>query len=72
MGTKSNPRFGFCSAFIRGIGRIVDPFGRLSERGLYDPSTDPALVDYLALRSDWEAVGRDMASIIPMPAQKEK
>ncbi len=51
-------------AFIKGIGRIVDPFGQLSDREFCDLSNDPYWTDYLALRSDWEAVGQDISAAI--------
>ena len=44
------------SSFWEGFGRCLDLFGTLE----YKRTRKPEQADYLALRSDWEAVGRDM------------
>ena len=54
-------------SFVRGVGRIVDPFGQLSRQDIkarYSSGADPDKVAYQALRSDWEVVGRDLYSAI--------
>ena len=55
MYTYRRPR----PSFWEGVARIFD-FGDVLSQ--YNPGRTPAERDYLALRSDWEAVGEDLAT----------
>ena len=54
------------SSFLKGIGRILDFSGPSIDD--YDflqrPTETPEEADARALRSDWEAVGKDMQTAI--------
>jgi hypothetical protein len=43
-------------SFLRGFGRIFDVWGQLND---YNFSITSAEADIIALRSDWEMIGRD-------------
>ena len=44
-------------SFLEGLARLLDFGGTLNE---YNYSDSPAEADFLAIQSDWEAVGLDM------------
>jgi hypothetical protein len=46
-------------SFLTGLVRLVDPFGTLNE---YNSEESGRKADYMALRSDWKAVGQDIQS----------
>lgn len=47
-------------SFLRGIARIFDVFGTLSDKPDWMDEEDPWEADRKALESDWKAVGDDM------------
>lgn len=51
-------------SFLEGIARIFDFGGILNTYYLVSSDEDPRKVDARAIASDWEAVGKDMASAI--------
>ncbi len=48
-------------SFIEGMARILDFGGTLDQ---YNQSITPAQADYLALRSDWQLIGMDLAHVL--------
>ena len=51
-------------SFLEGIARIFDFGGTLNTYYLVSSDEDPREVDARAIASDWQAVGRDLASAI--------
>ena len=48
-------------SFLEGMARVVDLCGHLNE---YNRSENPEQADRLALRSDWRAIGADIAGVM--------
>jgi len=59
MNDYLNENFGLLFAtpsFLEGFARVLDLGGTLTQ---YNTTSDPREADYLALRSDWRAIGDD-------------
>jgi hypothetical protein len=48
-------------SFLEGVARIFDLGGTLNE---YNRSAMPEEADFVALRSDWEAIGMDFRGVV--------
>lgn len=48
-------------SLLEGMGRTVDLWGTMTE---YNQSLSPEQADYLAILSDWTAVGDDLRSVM--------
>lgn len=58
-------------SIIRGMARMIDPFGTLNEEFLPMEMPKP-LSDYEAMKADWEKVGRDLYQAIGSNLQNSK
>lgn len=56
-------------SFMEGVARLVDVTGTIDE---YNYSASPEQADYRALRSDWEAIGRDIWNAISQFAKEQR
>jgi hypothetical protein len=56
-------------SYLEGVGRVIDTAGVLNQ---YDSVLTPEEADALAMRSDWAAVGADIAAGIREYKQKTK
>ena len=58
-------------SFLTGAARVLDLAGTLTEFQLRErPAQPPAAADYLALKSDWEAVGNDIRAAMAVVARE--
>jgi hypothetical protein len=58
-------------SFLTGAARVLDLGGTLTEFRLRERPAEPQpAADYLALKSDWEAVGNDIRAAIAVVARE--
>lgn len=64
MNEYTNENFGLLFAmpsFLEGVARALDIAGTFTQ---YNTSDNPREADFLALRSDWRAVGDDFYTVL--------